>query len=199
MNLNSLTLLIGTVNFFFLIKDNRRRPGTRSWSAYTRSKWRTLKRRHAVSCSSRLASVLEWPTWEQKQEQLRTWKSRTWTFSTCVPKSSKRLERWPRHRTRLTSRGTLIQRRALRAFSCARKPSRGQLREENARLRTEVNDLKLQNADLSRALDQKQQQLTTKDFEIASLRTQLRTLEERRGNLEVRGDIENVSFGVDMQ
>ena len=52
-----------------------------------------------------------------------------------------------------------------------------QLREENARLQTEVNDLKQQNADLSRALDQKQQQLTTKDFEIASLRTQLRTLE----------------------
>ena len=73
-----------------------------------------------------------------------------------------------------------------------------QLREENARLQTEVNDLKQQNADLSRALDQKQQQLTTKDFEIASLRTQLRTLEERRVNLEVRSDIAKVFLGVHM-
>ena len=64
-----------------------------------------------------------------------------------------------------------------------------QLREENARLLTEVNDLKQQNADLLRALDQKQQQLTTKDFEIASLRAQLRSLEERRVNTEVLGFI----------
>lgn len=61
-----------------------------------------------------------------------------------------------------------------------------QLRDENARLQTEVSDLKAQNLELSRAIDQKQQQLITVEFENVTLRGQLRTLQERLDKLDVR-------------